>query len=88
MTNRQLNNAVGTIKFVQNIGKLSFGRSTKFYRKNADGSETLIGKVRCDTVGQRPRKFSVTSSDFMPIGGGYTLKTIQSHVLDCVAFSK
>ena len=86
MTKRQMNNAVGTVKFVNNIGKLTVGRSTKFYRENADGSHTLIGKVRCDTVGVRPRKFSVTSSDYMPVGGDYTLKTIQSHVLDDVAY--
>ena len=72
MTNRQLNNAVGTIKFVQNIGKLSFGRSTKFYRENADGSKTLIGKVRCDTV-QEELEFFLVACNELIIG----FKTVQ-----------
>ena len=88
MTIRQVENAIGTLRFVDNISKLSIGRSTKFYRKNEDGSMTLIGKVRCDTIGERPRKFSVTSSDYMPVGGNYTLKTIQKHILDDVKYAK
>lgn len=86
MTKRQVENALGTLNFVDNINKLSVGRSTKFFRENSDGSHTLVAKVRCDTVGERPRKFSVTSSDMLPVGGGYTLKTIQSHILDDVAY--
>lgn len=88
MTQRQINNMVGTISFVDNINKLSIGRSTKFYRQNADGSRTLVAKVRCDTVGERPRKFSVTSSEMIPMGGDYTLKTIQSHILDDIGYVK
>jgi len=82
MTNRQLNNTVGMIKFSQNIGKLSVGRTTSFYRDNMDGSETLIGKVRCDTYGERPRKFTITNSDILPVGGGYSLKSINKKLFD------
>lgn len=88
MTQRQINNTLGTLCFIDNINKLSVGRTTKFYRENGDGTQTLVGKVRCDTVGERPRKFSVTSSDLIPVGGGYTLKTIQSHILDDVAYAR
>lgn len=86
MTKRQVENALGTLNFVDNINKLSVGRSTKFFRENADGSHTLVAKVRCDTIGERPRKFSVTSSDILPVGGNYTLKTIQRHILDDIAY--
>lgn len=86
MTKRQVENTLGTLNFVDNINKLSIGRTTKFFRKNADGSDTLVAKVRCDTIGERPRKFSVTNSDMIPVGGGYTLKTIQSHILDNVTY--
>ena len=86
MTKRHIKNTLGTLNFVDNINKLSLGRSTKFFRKNADGSDTLVAKVRCDTVGEKPRKFSVTNSDILPVGGNYTLKTIQNHILDDVAY--
>lgn len=82
MTNRQFMNTFGKMRFADNINKLSLGRSTSFYKEEEDGSETLIAKVRCDTVGVRPRKFSVTSSQAIPVGSNYTLRTIQSHLFD------
>lgn len=84
MTKRQVKNAIGTLRFVDNINKLSVGRSTKFFRKNTDGSHTLLAKVRCDTVDERPRKFSVTNSDIFPRGGNYTYKTLANKFLDSV----
>lgn len=82
MTTRQFTNSINKIKFGLNMNKLSIGRSASLYKEEADGTMTLVAKVRCDTVGERPRKFSVTSSKAIPMGSGYTLKKIQSHLFD------
>lgn len=76
MTNRQIENMMGTVSFIRNIGKLSIGRSTSFQRENDDGTWTKLGKITCDTVGYRPRKFTVSGSEVIPNGGGYTYKRI------------
>lgn len=82
MNNRQLHNVYGKIAFINNINKLSKGRRTSFYKENADNTISLLATVRCDTKGVRPRKFSVTNSDVIPVGSNYSLKTIERHLLD------
>lgn len=82
MTNRQIENQMGKLSFIRNIGKLSIGRSTSFQKENEDGSWTKFGKITCDTVGCRPRKFTVSGSEVIPNGGGYTYKRIISNLLD------
>lgn len=86
MTNTQLNTLKGLTSFANNIGKLSIGRSTTFVRQYSDGTEHKYAKVRCDTVGRRPRLFTVSSDGFnMPSGGGYTYKKIMENLFNNIA---
>ena len=72
MTNTQIKDINGLRSFANNIGKLSVGRSTKF--KSSVG--TRYGKVTCDTIYRRPRLFSVSGSEVIPNGTGYTYSRI------------
>ena len=83
MTNRQYNNALKKTRFGVNIGKLSVGNSISLWNENSDGSKSLVATVRCDTIGVRPHKFSVTNSHTgIPVGGNYTLKKICENLYD------
>lgn len=88
MQNRQWNNTVGTLKFLENINKLTVGRKTEFWRENDDGSVSLVARVRCDTKNVRPRKFTVTCSDMIPRGTKYKYSTIVKNITDRVGFVK
>ena len=85
MTTRQKENWNRKASFINNIGKLSVGRRTSFRRIEPDGKEHVVATVTCDTVGVRPRKFTVTSST-VPCGNGYTYKRIMSNFLDTSIF--
>ena len=80
MTNTQIRDINGIQSFSNNIGKLSIGRSTKF--KSSLG--TRYGKITCDTVGRRPRLFSVAGSEVIPNGTGYTYSTIMKNLFSQV----
>ena len=80
MTNTQIENLNGLRSFANNIGKLSIGRSTRF--KSSFG--TRYGKVTCDTVGRLPRLFTVSGSEVMPNGTGYTYKRIMENLFNQV----
>lgn len=81
MTNSQIKNLNGLHSFVRNIGKLSYGRSTKFKSADEEGFGARYGKVTCTSVGERPRKFTVSGSQVMPNGTGYTYKTIMNNLI-------
>jgi hypothetical protein len=81
MTNKQIYNLGKLVSFSNNVGKLSIGRSTKLTAFTEDGNEHVLAKVTCDTVGQLPRTFTVSSaSGFLPSGKGYTYKKIMNNL--------
>ena len=80
MTNNQIKDIDGIRSFARNIGKLSIGRSTKF--KSSMG--TRYGKVTCDTIYRYPRLFTVSGSEVMPNGTGYTYTKIMENLFDSV----
>ena len=83
MTHRQYRNTIKKARFGVNIGKLSVGRTSSLWNENADGSKVLVATVRCDTIGVRPRRFTVTNSHTgVPIGGGYTIRKICENLYD------
>ena len=82
MTNKQTKDINGILSFARNIGKLSIGRSTKF--KSSWG--TRYGKVTCDTVGRYPRLFTVSGSEVIPNGTGYTYSKIMENLFDQVIY--
>ena len=81
MTKRQITNWNRKASFINNVGKLSVGRKTSLVRQEPDGKEHVVATVVCETVGIRPRKFSVYSST-LPQGGGYTYRGIMNNFLD------
>jgi hypothetical protein len=88
MTNTQKFNLCSLYSFSNNIGKLSKGRSTKFQVVDEDGNVHSLAKVTCDTVGQTPRLFSVSSkSGYLPAGSGYTYKRIMSNLSQNVSWT-
>ena len=82
MTNTQKDIINNFASFVNNVGKLSIGRSTRLVRTYEDGSKRVLAKVTCDTLGQRPRLFTVSSSGAIPAGSGYTYKKIIKNIFD------
>jgi hypothetical protein len=83
MTTRQYKNSLSKTRFGININKLTVGRSLSLWNKNSDGSKTLVATVRCDTVGERPRRFSVTNSHVgIPVGSKYTIGKICENLYD------
>lgn len=88
MTKTQMYNLCNLYSFSNNIGKLSKGRSTRFHVADADGNVRVLAKVTCDTVGQTPRLFSVSSkSGYLPSGSGYTYKKIMSNLSQNVSWT-
>ena len=80
MTNNQINDIKGLASFARNIGKLRVGRATRF--RSSLG--TRYGKITCDTIGCRPRLFSVGGSEVIPNGSGYTYSKIMENLFDTV----
>lgn len=83
MTNKQMYNLGKINSFANNVGKLSVGRSTTLTMVDAKGDDKVMVKVTCDTVGQTPRLFTVSSaSAYLPTGKGYTYKRIMHNLFD------
>lgn len=73
--------------FANNIGKLTVGRSTKLKMFDKDGTEKVMAKVFCDTVGVYPRQFTVScSTGFMPSGGQYTYRKVIDNLMSTVTW--
>ena len=83
MTNKQMYNLSKINSFANNVGKLSVGRSTTLTMIDEKGDDKNMVKVTCDTVGQYPRLFTVSSpSAYLPSGKGYTYKRIMHNLFD------
>lgn len=82
MTKVQEKTVKGLASFANNVGKLSIGRSTRLIREYSDGTSRVLAKVTCDTVGQRPRLFTVSSNGVLPSGTGYTYRKVMENIID------
>jgi hypothetical protein len=88
MTKTQIYNLSNLFNFANNIGKLRKGCSAKLHECGADGNVRVLAKVTCDTVGQTPRLFTVSSgSGYLPSGSGYTYKRIMSNLSQNISWT-
>ena len=62
MTNTTFQNLVRKINFIDNINKSSQGHFAVLKQTDEDGNERTVARVVATSWGERPRKFSVTSS--------------------------
>ena len=88
MTKTQMYNLCNLYSFSNNIGKLRKGKSTRFHVADKDGNVRVMAKVTCDTVGQVPRLFTVSSkTGYLPSGTGYTYKRIMANLSQNVSWT-
>ncbi len=83
MTNRIYNNLVRKVNFISNISKSSIDHYAVLKQEDENGELNTIARVVAMTKGERPRKFSITSSKLPTLteGGGRTLAGIEAAVL-------
>lgn len=77
-------NTIRAIKFIKNINKSSMGHFAVLkQRSESDGSLKTIARVVTTTIGEYPRKFSVTSSKISTLseGTGRTLSGVKKAIL-------
>ena len=88
MTKTQMYNLCNLYSFSNNIGKLKKGKSTRFHVADENGNVRVLAKVTCDTVGQVPRLFTVSSkSGYLPHGSGYTYKRIMENLSQNISWT-
>ena len=70
MTNTTLDNLNRKVRFIQNLNKSSIGHFAVLKQADENGELHTVARAVATTVGEYPRKFSVTSSRLPTLSEG------------------